>query len=99
MKAVFLLCSSLVSAAQLDLPGLNRDLVALTKGFHGRVGICVQSSAGTACVRPFDKFPMQSVMKLMVGFAVLDAGLKLDTEVTIERKDLALYVQPLEKLV
>jgi beta-lactamase class A len=91
---LFLLLSSSLPAAQLDLAGITNEIEAVAKQFKGRIG---------ACVHPGDKFPMQSVVKLIVGFAVLDAvdtkGWKLDTKVPIQRKDLSLYVQPLEKLV
>ena len=105
MNRFFILFSvaTFASAAQLDFAGLEKDLIALTKDFGGRVGVCVQSDRGAACVHPNDKFAMQSVVKLLVGFAVMDAvdtqGWKLDTQVEIQRKDLSLYVQPLEKLV
>lgn len=46
---------------------------------------------------------MQSVMKLLVGVAVLDAvdnqSWRLDEEVVIKKQDLSLYVQPLARLV
>ncbi len=103
MNRLLFLLASVASAAQLDVVGLEKDLAALTKDFKGRVGVCVQSDRATACVRPDDKFAMQSVVKLMVGFAVMDAvdtqGWKLDTQVHVQRKDLSLYVQPIEKLV
>ena len=103
MNRLLFLLASVASAAQLDVVGLEKDLAALTKDFKGRVGVCVQSDRATACVRPDDKFAMQSVVKLMVGFAVMGAvdtqGWKLDTQVHVQRKDLSLYVQPIEKLV
>ncbi len=103
MNRLIFLVASVASAAQLDVAGLEKDLKALTKDFRGRVGVCVQSDRGAACVHPNDRYAMQSVVKLLVGFAVMDAvdtkGWKLDTQVDIQRKDLSLYVQPLEKLV
>ena len=48
-------------------------------------------------------FSLQSVMKLIVSFAVLDAidhqQLSLDDQVIVHRQDLSLYVQPIADLV
>jgi beta-lactamase class A len=98
-----LLLVAALQAAPLNTAGLARDLTTLAARFQGRVGVCVQTKKASACVHPQDRFPLQSVMKLMVGFAVLDAvdtkGWHLDDEVLIRKEDLSLYVQPLAKLV
>ena len=105
MRAAFLLALLSTSAQGLDInaASLEKNLNHLTKGFDGRVGICVQTSASSACTRPGEAFSLQSVMKLMVGVACLDAvdrhQMKLDDAVTIHKEDLSLYVQPLAKLV
>ena len=69
----------------------------------GRLGACVTDGSRLACLRPSEHFPMQSVMKLLVGIATLkgvDAGtLKLEEPVTLHREDLSLYVQPIADLV
>ncbi|MEO8028158.1 MAG: serine hydrolase, partial [Bryobacteraceae bacterium] len=73
------------------------------KGFDGRVGVCAQDGVRSACFQGDDRYSLQSVMKLIVGMAVMDAvdhrGWKLDERVTIRKADLSLYVQPIAKLV
>jgi beta-lactamase class A len=90
-------------AAPLDVAALEKDLRTITRGFDGRVGACVQDLKDTACIQGSQRFPMQSVMKLLVGVAALDAVdrkvWRLEQHVTIERRDLSLYVQPLAQLV
>ena len=82
---------------------LESELAAIAQGFDGRVGVCVQSAGRTDCVRGGERFSLQSVMKLVVGVAVLDQVdrglLRLDTPVTVHTADLSLYVQPLARLV
>jgi beta-lactamase class A len=69
----------------------------------GRVGACVQNDSGTYCTRGSERFSLQSVMKLLVGVAVLDrvdrGEWRLMDEVVVRREDLSLHVQPLAKLV
>ena len=100
---VALVLTSWMSAATLDEAGLKADLDTLAAKFRGRIGVCIQTSRGSACVDPADRFPLQSVMKLLVGFAVLDAvdtkGWRLDQPVTVHKEDLSLYVQPIANLV
>jgi beta-lactamase class A len=83
----------------------------LTAGFHaiaakldGRVGICALDGAGTvACVNGEQRFPMQSVAKIVVAAAALDAvdrkHLQLDDTVVVRRENLALFVQPIAERV
>lgn len=82
---------------------LEDRLNALAEGFDGRVGIGVQSAAGLVTVRGSERFSLQSVMKLIVAAAVMDAvdrrGWRLDTPVLVRRENLSLYVQPLADLV
>ena len=82
---------------------LQTQLNALTTGFNGRVGICVQSDSRVTCVNGDQRFALQSVMKLLVGLAVMDAvdrhGWKLGDAVVVHRSDLSLYVEPIAKLV
>lgn len=98
----FLLCST-SEGGSLNGPILEKELFHLTKGFNGRVGACVQDSQKMVCVKGEELFSMQSVIKLLVGVAVLervDQGQwRLDESVTLTKKDLSLYVQPLAKLV
>jgi beta-lactamase class A len=90
-------------AGSVDHQALHEDLVRITLGFDGRVGVCVQDASGATCLRADERFPLQSVMKLMVGAAVLDKvdrrGWKLDSEVVVYPSDLSVFVQPLAKLV
>jgi beta-lactamase class A len=82
---------------------LKQDLQKLADGFDGRVGIGVQSAAGLVPVRGNERFSLQSVMKLMVAAAVMDAvdrrGWRLDEPVVVRREDLSLNVQPIADLV
>jgi len=92
-----------VMGAQLDVAGLERELAALGRVAGGRLGVCVQDSRGTACTRGTERFSLQSVMKMLVGIAVLDAvdtkGWKLEDTVVVRKADLSVFVQPLAKLV
>jgi beta-lactamase class A len=82
---------------------LQSELDRLTRGFDGRVGICVQQKSVSACVNRNQRFPLQSVMKLLVGIATLDAvdrrGWTLNEKVIVSKQDLSLAVQPLARLV
>lgn len=84
---------------------LSASLAALARGFDGMVGISVRSvdqgwtiSAGTDA-----PLPQQSVSKLWVAMAVLDARdggrLTLDDPVKITRDDLTLFHQPVAALI
>src|SRR5882724_6328222 len=90
-------------AASLDREKLQAELEGLTRGFDGRVGLCVQDQRGAVCVNSDQQFSLQSVVKLIVGVAVMDAvdhkGWRLDEPVVVHKKDLSLYVQPIAKLV
>ncbi len=87
----------------LDGAVLQRQLQALAGGFDGRVGICAHDASSMACVDGDGRYSMQSVMKLVVGAAAMDAidqgRLRLDEPVVVRREDLSLYVQPIAKLV
>ena len=100
--SVFLLASSL-SAGVLDKEGLRSEFARSTEGFGGRVGICVQDQSGAVCTNGDQRFSLQSVMKLLVGMAVMDAVdhglLRLDERVVVHKKDLSVYMQPIAKLV
>ena len=102
-------CLTIVSTAagawagSLELRGLERDLTRLGSGFDGLVGACAADSGGAACVHGDQRFPLQSVMKLLVALAVMDRvdhhGWRLDDPVLVRRQDLSLFVQPLADLV
>ena len=82
---------------------LQEEFARLARGIDGRVGVCAAGSASLSCVNGEQRFPLQSVMKLLVGLAVMDAvdhrRWRLDDGVIIRKQDLSLAVQPLAKLV
>ena len=90
-------------AGSLRHPQLQRDLERLSRGFDGRVGACAVDSAGASCIHGDRRFPLQSVMKLLVALAVMDRvdrrGWRLDDEILARPQDLSLFVQPLAALV
>jgi beta-lactamase class A len=81
----------------------SQGLAELTKNFDGRVGVCMDDGITSACVRASEPFPMQSVMKLPLAIAVLDAvdhdNIHLDDPVLVRKEDLSVYVQPIARLV
>lgn len=89
--------------ASLQHQNLQEEFARLARNFDGRVGICAADHAGLSCVNAGERFPLQSVMKLLVGLAVMDAvdhgRWRLDDAVTIRKRDLSLAVQPLARLV
>lgn len=92
-----------VQAGTLDSRHLQQEFTRLSLGFKGRVGVCAQDSRVTVCYQGEQRFSLQSVMKLLVAIAVLDAAdqrkLALSDKVLVRRQDLSLYVQPLADLV
>jgi beta-lactamase class A len=105
--AVFLFLAHLIvcsaSAGTLDHRKLQQSLQELVHGFPARAGVCAMDQAGSSCVNGKSSFSLQSVMKLVVSLAALQAAddgrLNLDDPAVIHRQDLSLYVQPLAKLV
>ncbi len=91
---------SLVETAQLEA-----KLIALAAAAHpGRVGICAQSGGGRpVCVNGDQRFSLQSVMKVVVGTAVMravdDGKMRLEDRVTLRREDLSVNIQPLADIV
>jgi beta-lactamase class A len=67
-----MILAAALQAATLDTTGLERDLTALAQQFRGRIGACVQTTHQSTCVHAQDRFPLQSVMKLLVAFGVMD---------------------------
>ncbi len=90
-------------AASLDTQSLQRDFEQITKGFNGRVGVCVSLDGKQVCRNADQIFSLQSVIKMLVGITVLDAvdnkGWKLDTKIRVFKKDLSVSMQPLAELV
>ncbi len=93
------------AGALSDTVTLRSELQTVASAFDGRVGICAFDgmSAEPICVNGEQRFSLQSVMKLVVGAAAMDAidrkGWKLDDPVIVRRQDLSLYVQPIAGLV
>lgn len=81
--------------------GLAERIHFLWRGFRGKTGIAVQRIDGEWAVsqRGGELFPQQSVSKLWVAMAALDAvdqgRLRLDQQVRIGPEDLTLFYQPL----
>ncbi len=73
----------------------------LGRGFDGRIGIAVKSidDGWETGWKDHELYPQQSVSKLWVSIAVLDAvdrgKVKLDDPVTLTRDDLTLFHQPI----
>ncbi len=82
---------------------LPEILSGIGKSIPGRVGACIQNETGLHCTRGAERFSMQSVIKLLVGVAVLDrvdrGEWRLTDEVIVRREDLSVHVQPLARLV
>ena len=82
-------------------PGLGDRIAGLWRAFPGKTGIAVQRIDGewTLTQRGGDLFPQQSVSKLWVAMAALDAvdqgRLRLDQPVRIGPEDLTLFHQPI----
>jgi len=84
---------------------LRERINELGRGFNGRVGIAVQSvdSGWTVGWKADDYYPQQSVSKLWVSIAALDAvdkgRVSLNDRVTVSGSDLTLFHQPIAALV
>ena len=84
---------------------LRDRVTALGRGFDGRVGIAVRSiNEGWQTGWKADElYPQQSVSKLWVSIAALDAvdrgRVRLDDKVTLTRSDLTLFHQPIASLI
>jgi beta-lactamase class A len=80
-----------------------QQLQSISAAADGIVGACVSSTGETACVNDNVRFPMQSVMKLLVAVAVLDrvdqGRLHLNDPISITRANLSVEVQPLAALL
>jgi beta-lactamase class A len=92
--------------ATAPAPQYIRDRIqALGRSFNGRVGIAVRSvddnwSAGW---KADELYPQQSVSKLWVSIAAMDAvdkgRVRLDDKVTLTRSDLTVFHQPIRSLI
>ena len=57
---------AIVSAQSLQHATLQTELSQITGDFDGRVGVCAGDSIRFTCVNGSQRFPLQSVMKLVV---------------------------------
>jgi len=86
-------------------PALDGIIQSLGRSFNGQVGIAVQSvdNGWTISYNGGRRFPQQSVSKLWVAMAMLDAvdrgRITLTTPVTIRPQDLTLFHQPIAAMV
>src|SRR3954465_2246227 len=87
-------------------PSFIRDRVnELGRNFDGRVGIAVRSidEGWTTGWKADGLYPQQSVSKLWVSIAAMDAvdrgKVKLDDQATLGRDDLTLFHQPIAQLI
>ena len=84
---------------------LARAIHSLWVGFEGRTGIAIARMDGTWVVheRGDELMPQQSVSKLWVAMAVMDAvdrgNLHLDDHVTLTRADLTVFNQPIASAI
>jgi beta-lactamase class A len=82
-------------------PALQARLDKLIATYREPVGVAVTdvASGWTAQVDGLGRYPQQSVVKLWVALAVMDAvdrgALKLDQTVTLRREDRSVFYQPL----
>lgn len=84
---------------------LTSALRAIWSSFPGKAGIAVMKSDGSWLVsyRGDEPMPQQSVSKLWVAIAVIDAvdkgQLRLDDQVTLKKSDMTLFHQPIAGLI
>lgn len=89
--------------ADWDRPALEREIVAIEQQAKGRLGVALLdlSDRKSWSHRGGESFPMQSVFKLPLAVAALQAveagKLRLDQKVTITRREFSLYHSPLAK--
>lgn len=87
-----------------DRDRLQARLQALANAHPGRLGICAEDAqSAPVCINGDQLFSLQSVMKLVVGAAVMHAAdqgrMRLDDPVTIRREDLSVNIQPIADIV
>src|SRR5580765_3137644 len=92
--------------ARAQAPAFLRGRVNdLGRGFNGRVGIAVKSvdEGWSVGWKADDLYPQQSVSKLWVSIAALDAvdkgRVRLDDRVSMTRDDITLFHQPIAALI
>jgi beta-lactamase class A len=89
--------------ADWDRPALEREIAAIEKQAKGRLGVALLDlrDRKSWSHRGGESFPMQSVFKLPLAVAALQAveagRFTLDQKITVTRKDFSLYHSPLAK--
>lgn len=89
----------------MDYPPLAADIKRIVEAQpQSRVGVCVTLPAqAPVCINGDARFSLQSVVKLFVGAAMLDAiengKFTLDQSVTLSRRDMSVYQHPLAELI
>lgn len=83
-------------AGGLDMTTLPTALQDMVDQFDGSVGVCARDAIAPVCVHGSDRFPMESVAKLVVAIAVLDAvdrlGWRLDEPMILKQEDASVLV-------
>ncbi|WP_340644772.1 class A beta-lactamase [Phenylobacterium sp.] len=93
------------SVAAQAAPELSARIKALGRGFDGRVGIAIRDvdEGWTVAFDGDSKYPQQSVSKLWVALAALDAvdkgQMALGDTLVVRKDDLSIFHQPLRKHV
>lgn len=101
--AAFACLAATPTFADWDKAALDREIVAIEKQAKGRLGVALLDlkDRKSWSHRGSESFPMQSVFKLPLAIAVLQAveagQFKLDQPITVTRKDFSLYHSPLAK--
>lgn len=97
--------SSHAETPKMDHPSLAADLARIVQAQpQSRVGVCVTlPEHAPACVNGDARFSLQSVVKLFVGAAMLDAiengQFTLEQTVTLSQRDMSVYQHPLAELI
>ena len=96
---------SINDSARAAPPQMTAALRALWSNFPGKAGIAVMKGDGSWFVsyRGDEPMPQQSVSKLWVAIAVMDAvdkgKLRLEDQVTLRKSDMTLFHQPIAGLI
>jgi len=98
-----LAAASVAGGAAYAESGTEASLRQLAARSDGVLGACVGSGRSMDCVNGDRPMPMQSVMKLIVAIASLDAvdrgRWSLGEEVVLHREDISVFVQPIAEKI
>lgn len=99
MLAAALATLAAAQASAQPRTAVQRELEQLARRSGGVLGACIAAGGPVECINGERPMPMQSVMKLIVAIAALDAVDKgvwsLDSEFTLNRDDISPFVQPI----